>query len=99
MNRSEVVHAPRYDIDLNWKNTTNQNDQVLSCENCGVSRRKAHIVPTLTATKFPDCDIEYYPPRGQAVSTSRIEHYSPRGQAVSTSHFLDDVGGDLRQQT
>ena len=30
MDRAEVLHAPRYDIELSWKNITSENDQVLS---------------------------------------------------------------------
>ena len=37
-----------------------------------VSRRKVHICPTLAATQFPHCHVEYYSPRGQAISTSHL---------------------------
>ena len=33
MDRAEALHAPRYDISGSWKNTPDENELVLSCEN------------------------------------------------------------------
>ena len=45
------------------------------------STEKVHIVPTLTATQFAHCPIEYYSPRGQAVSTSHLQLHIKNSQA------------------
>ena len=41
MDRAEVLHAPRYDISGSWKNTPDENELVLPCENSTVHPKLA----------------------------------------------------------
>ena len=82
MDRAEVVHAPSYNIELSWKNITSENEQVLSWEISTFPKKNVHIVCVWIATQHARWPIEYYSPRGQAVSTSHVRPQLPHNMPV-----------------
>ena len=65
MDRAELSHAARYDIELSRKYIPAKFKFVKLIETMIFPQKKTNICPTMTATQHARGRIEYYPPRGR----------------------------------